>query len=116
MPLDVFDKVAFHGEGELAEGAGEELRRAVILLTRVVFLMLSQVCRRGEDFPAALTAVRSGVGMCCLLVSPQEAGLDEGRSTLATLVLPQSTNMSFQIFLVSICSFAAIAAEPFVFC
>lgn len=111
VPFDVFDEVTFHSEGELAERAREELRRAVVLLTCVVLLMLLQVSRCSEDFTAALTIV----GMSCLFVSLQEAGLVKRRPTLATLVLPQSTNVCFQILLVSVRSFAAIAAEPFVF-
>lgn len=42
VPLDVFDQVALHGEGELAEGAGEELGRAVVLHAGVALLMLSE--------------------------------------------------------------------------
>lgn len=115
MPLDVFDKVAFQREGELAERAREELRRAVILLTRVVLLMLFQVRRRSEDFTAALAAERFGFRMRRLLVSLQEAGLHKSGPTLSTLVLPQSANVPFKILFVSIRSFAAIAAEPLVF-
>ena len=43
VPLDVFNQVALHGEGELTERAGEQLRRAVVLHTRVALLMLCKL-------------------------------------------------------------------------
>lgn len=84
VPFDVFNKVALHSEGELTEGAREELRRAVILHTSVALLVLLQVARCREDFTAAVTAVRFCVCMHHLLVSFQEARLTEGRPTLTT--------------------------------
>lgn len=115
VPLDVFDKVALHGEGELTKGAREKLRRAVILHASVALLVLLQVAGRREDFPAALTAVRLFLCVHRLLVSLQEARRVKGRPTLTTLVLPQSALVRFEIVWVSVCSFAAITAEPFVF-
>lgn len=116
VPLDVFDKVALHREGELAKGAREELRRAVILHASVALLVLFKVCRCGEDFTAAVTAVRFGISVYHLFVSFQEARLIEGRPALTTLVLPQCALVRFKLFWVRVRSFTAITAEPLVFC
>lgn len=116
VPLDVFNKVALHSEGELTVRAWEKLRCAVILHASVALLMLFQVTRRSEDFTAAVTAVRLCIYMHGLLMSFQEARLIKGGPTLTTLVLPQSTLVSFEIIGVSVCSLTAVAAEPFVFC
>lgn len=115
VPLDVFDKVALHGEGELTKRAREKLRRAVILHAGVALLMLFEVTGCSEDFAAAVAAARFCVCMYHLLMSFQEARLIKGRPTLATLVLSQSALVCLEIFWVSVCSFTAITAEPFVF-
>lgn len=112
VPLDVLDQVALHGEGELAEGAGEQLRRAVVLDAGVALLMLPEAARRHEDFVAAFAADVGQSLVHGLLVSLQEAGLYEGRPALTTLVLSQRALVGFQLGWVRTRSVAAAASEP----
>lgn len=116
VPLDVFDKVTLHGEGELTKRTWEQLRRAVILHTSLALLVLFKVTGCTEDFTTAVTAVRFCIHVYRLLMSLQKAGLIKGRPTLTTLVLSQHALVCFEIIWVSICSFTAITAKPFVFC
>ena len=116
VPLDMFNQVALHGEGELAERAREQLRRAVILHTRVALLMLFELAWCAEDFTTAVTAVRLCIWVHRLLVSVKEARLNKGRPALTALVLPERTLVCFELVWVCVCSFAAVAAEPPVFC
>jgi len=115
VPLDVFYKVALHGEGELAEGAREELRRAVVPHARLALLVLLEVAGRGEDFAAAVAAVRRGVLVRHLLVSLQEAGLAEGRPALSALELLRRALVRLEVVRVPVRPLAAVAAEPFAF-
>lgn len=112
VPLDVFEQVALHGEGELAEGAGEQLRRAVVLDAGVALLVLPEAARRHEDFVAALAADVCQSLVHGLLVPLQEARLHEGRPALTTLVLPQHALVGFQLGWVCAGAMAAAAAEP----
>lgn len=114
VPLDVFDEVALHGEGELTVGTREELGRAVILGARVALLVLLEVSGRGEDLVAVLAAVGLGLLVRRLLVSPQERRLGEGRPALSARVLPRRTRVSFEVVRVVVRPFAAIAAKPLV--
>lgn len=112
VPLDVFDQVALHGEGELAEGAGEELGGAVVLDAGVALLMLPEAARRHEDFVAAFAADVGQSLVHGLLVPLQEAGLHEGRPALTALVLSQHALVGFQLRRVRTRSIAAAATEP----
>lgn len=112
VPLHVLDQVALHGEGELAEGAGEELRRAVVLHAGVALLMLPEAARRHEGFAATLAAVTFQVRVRRLLVAFQEAGLDKGGATLTALVPPQNARVAFELGWVCARSIAALAAKP----
>lgn len=116
VPLDVFDEVALHGEGELTEGAWEMLRGAVMLHAGVAFLVLFKFARCGEVFTTAATSGRVGLRMCCLLVSFQKTRLVKCRTTLSTFELFQRTFVCSQIIWVFIRLFAPIAAKPFVLC
>lgn len=112
VPLDVFDQVALHGEGELAERAGEQLGRAVVPDAGVALLMLPEAARRHEDFVAAFAADICQSLVHGLLVSLQVARLNKGRPALTTLVLSQHALVGFQLGRVRACSIAAAATEP----
>lgn len=77
--------------------------------------MLFQVPRCSEDFTTTLTAARLCIYVHHLLVSLQEARLIKGRPTLTTLQLFRGALVYFEIVWVSVCSFTAFTAEPFVF-
>lgn len=112
VPLDVLDQVALHGEGELTEGAGEQLRRAVVPDAGVALLVLPEAARRHEDFVAAFAADIWQSLVHGLLVSLQEARFHKGRATLTTLVLSQHALVGFQLGWVCTRSIAAAATEP----
>lgn len=114
VPLNVFEQEALEGEGELAVGAGEELRGAVVAHAAVVPAVLPQVARVAEGFAAALATVGlGGAARVRRMLVPLEGGRrEEGGPALGALVAALGrAAVALQLLRVRGSPLAAFAAE-----
>ena len=92
----VLPQVAADGEGERAVGAGEDLRRAVVLVAALDFLVLLQVEQLAEGLAADAARVRLGVHVRRPLVPLEEARLLEGGAAVGAPVRRRGASVLLQ--------------------